>query len=88
MTIHDSHAVDPASVLFPRTVEVDLSWLFADLQESLRDPDPSPATRADGGGDAVTDAARSRLSTSHHSAMRRAIDFVIRRVDRTATRSA
>jgi len=81
MTIHDSHTVDPASVFLPQTVQVDLSWLFADLQAGRSLPDQLVATRGGTSGDAVTDAARSRPSVSRDSPMKRAIDFVIRRTD-------
>ncbi|WP_350350321.1 hypothetical protein ABS642_12480 [Microbacterium sp. A8/3-1] len=41
MTIHDSHTVDPASVFLPQTVQVDLGWLFADLQAGNPTSTPS-----------------------------------------------
>ena len=60
MTIHESHAVDPASVLLPRTVQVDLTWLYADLQASLRSPDQPQVVASARGRDAAGAPRRSR----------------------------
>ncbi|KJQ54244.1 hypothetical protein [Microbacterium sp. SA39] len=87
MTIHDTHAVDPAAVALPQTIQVDLTWLYTDLQASRSDSHRLMATGAAGRGDREADADRSRYGTPHPSAMKRAIDFVLRLTDSTSTRS-